>query len=70
MKDTLETLNIRLRKQIEELARFKNDPLNEDFEDGIETFAYEINMTRTLVLEHIAHNDSEKAYALDLLAKI
>ena len=70
MQDTIEGLNIRLRKQIEELERFKNDPLNEDFEDGIETLAYEINMTRTLVLDHISHNDSEKAYALKLLAKI
>ena len=70
MTDTIETLNIRLEKQIEELENFKNDPLNEDFEDGIATLAYEINSTRIRILEEIAHNDSEKEIAVKLLAKI
>mgnify|MGYP000845542057 FL=1 len=70
MKDTIETLNIRLEKQIRELENFKNDPLNEDFEDGIATFACEINSTRIQILEEITHNDSEKQIALKLLAKI
>jgi hypothetical protein len=70
MTDTIETLNIRLEKQIEELENFKNDPLNEDFEDGIATLAYEINSTRIRILEEIAHNDSEKQIAVKLLAKI
>ena len=70
MNDTIETLNIRLEKQIRELENFKNDPLNEDFEDGIATFACEINSTKTQILEEIAHNDSEKQIAFKLLAKI
>lgn len=70
MNDTIEILNIRLEKQIRELENFKNDPLSEDFEDGIATFAYEINSTRIRILEEIAHNDSEKQIALKLLAKI
>jgi len=57
MNDTIETLNIRLEKQIKELENFKNDPLNEDFEDGIATFACEINSTRIQILEEITHND-------------
>jgi hypothetical protein len=70
MNNTIESLNIRLSKQIEELEKFKNDPLSENLEDGIEDLCYEINKTRNEILDMIAFNDSEKQHALKLLAKI
>ena len=70
MNNTIESLNIRLSKQIEELEKFKNNPLSEDFADGIENLCYEINKTRNEILDMIAFNDSEKQHALKLLAKI
>ena len=67
MNNTLETLNIKLKNQIKELEIFKNDPSNENFEDGIETLEYEIDLTKKQVVETIAFNDSEKEIALQLL---
>lgn len=70
MNDTIETLNIRLAKQIKELENFKNDPLSEDLLEGIETFKYEIDLTRIQIIEEIDWNDSEKEVALKLIATI
>ena len=67
MNNTLETLNIKLKNQIKELEIFKNNPSNENFEDGIETLEYEIDLTKKQVIETIAFNDSEKEIALQLL---
>ena len=69
MNNTLETLNIKLKNQIKELEIFKNNPSNENFEDGIETLEYEIDLTKKQVIETIAFNDSEKEIALQLLCR-
>tara|TARA_B110000483_G_scaffold5773_1_gene6834 strand:+ start:1105 stop:1317 length:213 start_codon:yes stop_codon:yes gene_type:complete len=70
MEITLEHLNITLEKELKDFESFKKDPESEDLEDGIATFQYEISKTRSLILEHIAHNDSEKEIALKLLTQI
>tara|TARA_B110000858_G_scaffold112162_1_gene128305 strand:+ start:963 stop:1175 length:213 start_codon:yes stop_codon:yes gene_type:complete len=70
MEITLEHLNITLEKELRDLESFKKDPESEDLQDGIATFEYEISKTKELILEHIAHNDSEKEIALKLLTQI
>ena len=70
MEITIEHLNIVLEKELKDLESFKNNPESEDLQDGIATFQYEISKTRSLILEHIAHNDSEKEIALKLLTQI
>ncbi len=70
MNETIEHLNIVLEKELRDLESFKNDPESEDLEDGIATFADEISKTKSLILEHIAHNDSEKEIALKLISSI
>lgn len=70
MNETIEHLNIVLEKELRDLESFKNDPESEDLQDGIATFEYEIGETKKLILEHIAHNDSEKEIALKLISSI
>ena len=70
MEITIEHLNITLEKELRDFESFKNDPESEDLQDGIATFEYEIGKTKKLILEHIAHNDSEKEIALKLLTQI
>lgn len=70
MEITIEHLNIVLEKELRDFESFKNDPESEDKEEGIATFEYEISKTKELILEHIAHNDSEKEIALKLLTQI
>ena len=70
MEITIEHLNITLEKELRDFESFKNDPESEDLQEGIATFEYEISKTKELILEHIAHNDSEKEIALKLLTQI
>ena len=70
MNETIEHLNIVLENELRDLESFKNDPESEDLQDGIATFEYEIGNTKKLILEHIAHNDSEKEIALKLISSI
>lgn len=69
MTETIESLNIRLKKQIRSFEFFKNDPESEDRKEGIETHEYEINETIKLILETIKHNESEKDCFMKLHAK-
>lgn len=70
MEITIEHLNITLEKELRDFESFKNDPESEDLQEGIATFEYEISETKKLILEHIAHNDSEKEIALKLISSI
>ena len=70
MNETIEHLNIVLEKELRDLESFKNDPESEDLQEGIATFEWEIGKTKELILEHIAHNDSEKEIALKLISSI
>ena len=59
-----------VEKELRDLESFKNDPESEDLQEGIATFEWEIGKTKELILEHIAHNDSEKEIALKLISSI
>lgn len=70
MNDTLEVLNIRLEKQIEEYKVFSSDSTNEDFEEGCACLKFEMLETKERILKEIKFLESEKQIAIDLISKI
>ena len=70
MNDTLESLNIRLEKQIEEYKSFSSDPTNEDYQEGCACLKFEMLETKERILQEIKFLESEKQIATELIAKI